>query len=556
VIGLGISYQMHDSAACLVRDGEVVAAVAEERLSRLKHDSRFPRLSIAACLEMGGVRADDLDYVAFAWPEAYESYLHDLKDLALHRTPASARSALDTTRHFISMHRRKGGLREFLSTFGGRRARVHRVGHHLSHAVSAYARSGFEDAAVVVMDGRGAREATTVWIGRDGRLDPVLSIPFPQSLGLFYAEMTYYLGFEKYSDEWKVMGLAPYGGPGIDISGIIDVDAEPYRVNAHALLGKSWDDVTRIERVLGRRRVPESELDDRHRAIAFAVQEACERAMLHVVELAVRRTGCRRVCLAGGVALNSKANGAILRSGLVDDLFIQPAAADDGASIGAALFPYYQGNGAPDPTAMRHTFLGPSYEDEIETTLSTYRLRFQRVASPARTAASLIDQGRVVGWVQGRMEFGPRALGGRSILADPRDAGMKDRVNAAVKFREAWRPFAPSILAEHAGGWMQDARESPFMILTFGVRPEHRDDLAAVTHVDGTLRPQTVDRDVDPLYWELIDEFRKLSGVPAVMNTSFNLRGEPIVCSPTDAIRTFYSSGLDVLILGTYLLEK
>ena len=555
MIGLGISYQMHDSSACLVRDGEVVAAIAEERLSRAKHDSRFPVNAIRCCLEIAGASADRLDYVAFGWSKPSRAYLHDLKSLLTGRYPASGRALLNSTRHFVSMTRREGGWREFGSAFGATRARVYRVDHHLSHALSAYACAGFGDSTVVVMDGRGAWEATSIWMARDGRLEPVEIIPFPQSLGLFYAEMTYYLGFEKYSDEWKVMGLAPYGEPGVDLSGLVDLAAEPYHVNARALLGHDSEDVTAIERLLGPRRAPESELDDRHRAIAFAVQDACERAMMNVVRYAIRRTGCRTLCLAGGVALNSKANGAILRSGLVDDLFIQPAAADDGASLGAAMYPYLLERTLPT-TPMRDAYFGPSYDDDVEAALRTYKLRHTPVDAPAKVAAELIAQGRVVGWMQGRMEFGPRALGARSILADPRDEGMKERVNAAVKFREGWRPFAPSFLAEDATDWMEEARDSPFMILTFDARPDRRHDLGAVTHVDGSLRPQTVERDVSPLYWELIDEFRQRTGVPAVMNTSFNLRGEPIVCTPTDAIRTFYSSGLDALVLGSFLVEK
>jgi carbamoyltransferase len=511
--------------------------------------------AIRSCLDIAGVTADDLDDVAFAWPAPSRSYLHDLEGFVTGHFPLSARYALNSTRHFISMHRREGGLREFVSAFGAVRARVHRVGHHLAHALSAYACSGFDDATVVVMDGRGATEATSIWAARDGRLQPVEVIDFPRSLGLFYAEMTNYLGFEKYSDEWKVMGLAPYGEPGIDLAALIEPDDAPYRVNARALLGHDSEDVRGIERLLGPRRRPESAIDDRHRAIAYAVQDACERAMASVVRRAVALTGIRNVCLAGGVALNSKANGAILRSGLADDLFIQPAAADDGAAIGAAYYPAIQHDELPR-TRMRHAYLGPSYDDEVGAALGTYRLRSTTLQSPATTAADLVADGCVVGWFQGRMEFGPRALGSRSIIADPRDAAMKDRVNEAVKFREAWRPFAPSFVAEGIDGWIEAPHESPFMILTFQAASEHRDDLAGVTHVDGSLRPQTVERDVNPNYWALIDRFRSKTGVPAVMNTSFNLRGEPIVCTPTDAIRTFYSSGLDALVIGDRLLEK
>ena len=416
LIGLGISYQMHDSSACLVRDGKVVAAIAEERLSRAKHDSRFPANAIRSCLEIAGVSAVHLEYVAFGWSKPSRAYLHDLKSLVTRRYPASGRALLNSTRQFVSMTRREGGWREFYSAFGATPARVYRVDHHLSHALSAYACAGFGDSTVVVMDGRGAWEATSIWMARDGRLEPVEIIPFPQSLGLFYAEMTYYLGFEKYSDEWKVMGLAPYGEPGIDLSGLVDLAVEPYHVNARALLGHDSEDVTAVERLLGPRRAPEGELDDRHRAIAFAVQDACEQAMMNVVRYAIRRTGCRTLCLAGGVALNSKANGAILRSGLVDDLFIQPAAADDGASLGAAMYPYLLERSLPS-TPMRDAYFGPSYDADVEAALRTYKLRHTPVDAPAKVAAELIAQGRVVGWMQGRMEFGP--AGARRAI-DPR----------------------------------------------------------------------------------------------------------------------------------------
>jgi carbamoyltransferase len=413
--------------------------------------------------------------------------------------------------------------------------------------------SGFQNAAVIVIDGRGAWEATSMWHGDKGRLEPVHIVPFPNSLGLFYAELTHYLGFSKYSDEWKVMGLAPYGAPGIDVSGFIDPEDSPYRVNARRLLGR---DSSGIEEVLGPRRLPDADICDRHRDVAYAVQHACERAMLSIVALAAELTGCRTVCMAGGVALNSKANGRILKAGLVDELFIQPAAGDDGAAIGAAFFPYLSPGGRLPIARMRHVYLGGSFDADAENVLRTYKLRYARLADPSKAAAELLASGRIVGWVQGQAEFGPRALGARSILADPRDPKIRDRVNDAVKFRESWRPFAPSILAEYAGRYLEDACDSPFMIITFQVRPDRREDLAAVTHIDASARPQTVEREVNPLYWALIEEFRRITGVPAIMNTSFNLRGEPIVHTPTDAIRTFFSSGMDALVIGEFLVEK
>ncbi len=557
MISLAISYSMHDSSACLVRDAELLFAVAEERLSRAKHDPRFPHRAIKACLDFAGLRPDQLDEICFGWSPPHASYVHDLKCYLLGKQPITYLNVLNSTRHFLSMWHQGGGASRFRHHFGPTRARVRFVHHHLAHAISAYAYSGFDDATVVVMDGRGAWEATSVWYGHAGRLDHVETIPWPNSLGLFYAEFTHYLGFQKYSDEWKVMGLAPYGGPGVNLREFIVPDDDPYWVNARRLAEGASTDVSGIEPRLGPRRAPESEIDARHKDIAFAVQDACERAMLTVVRLAIEKTRCRNLCLAGGVALNSKANGKIMASGLVDAIFIQPASADDGVALGAALAPYLD-HGKRLPVApMRHAYLGPESTDaEIEAVLSTYKLRWTRLADPAKTAAQLLAAGKILGWFQGRMEFGPRALGSRSILADPRDPEMNAKVNSAVKFREWWRPFAPSLLAEAAGDYLEQATDSPFMLLTNPVKPEKRSVIPAVTHVDGSARPQTVEQKVNPLYWRLIREFGDLTGVPVVLNTSFNLRGEPIVSSPTDAVRTFFSSGMDALVMGAFLVEK
>jgi carbamoyltransferase len=279
--------------------------------------------------------------------------------------------------------------------------------------------------------------------------------------------------------------------------------------------------------------------------------------MMSVVRLAVEKTHCRNLCLAGGVALNSKGNGKIAASGLVDKIFVQPAASDDGVALGAALAPYLENGGCLPNRAMRHAYLGPAFDDAaIETALRTYKLSYTRLDDPAATAAELLSQGKILGWFQGRMEFGPRALGSRSILADPRDPEMTTRVNNAVKFREWWRPFAPSLKKEAADAYLENVTDSPFMILTAQVRREKRRVIPAVTHVDGSTRPQTVEKEINPLYWHLLDEFEQRTGVPVIMNTSFNLRGEAIVHTPTDAVRTFFSSGMDALVIGNFLVEK
>jgi len=558
MLTLGINYsQMHDSSACIVRDGELLFAVAEERISRQKHDSRFPQLAVQACLESARVRAEQLDEVCFGWQTAGPVYRHDLKLYALGKWPITYLNVLNSTRHFASMWHQESGARRFAQHFGATRVRMRFVDHHFAHAISAYAFSGFEDSAVVVMDGRGAWEATSIWHGSKGRLQHVLTIPFPDSVGFFYSEFTAYLGFQRNSDEWKVMGLAPYGEPGAKLDTFIDPQAEPYRVYARRLFGNGNGSFSSLTPLLGPARAPESEIDARHKNIAYAVQDACELAMMSVVRMAVEKTGSRNLCLAGGVALNSKGNGKIAASRLVDKIFVQPAASDDGVALGAALAPYLENGGSLPNKAMRHAYLGPAFDDSaIESALHTYKLSYTRVNDPAATAADLLSQRKIVGWFQGRMEFGPRALGSRSILADARDPEMNAKVNNAVKFREWWRPFAPSLKKEAASEYLESATDSPFMILTAQVRPEKRGVIPSVTHVDGSARPQTVEKEINPLYWRLLDEFEKRTGVPVIMNTSFNLRGEAIVHTPTDAVRTFFSSGMDALVIGSFLVEK
>jgi len=337
----------------------------------------------------------------------------------------------------------------------------------------------------------------------------------------------------------------------------IDPHASPYKVHTNRLVGNSGGPFAGWPAALGSPREPESDISDLHKDIAYAVQDACEAAMLSVVRLALEKTRSRTLCLAGGVALNSKANGKIAASGIVDNIFVQPAAADDGVALGAALAPFLDGGQRLPFKPMRHAYLGPSFEDaSIEAALKTYKIRYSALSDPAATAAEMISQGNILGWYQGRMEFGPRALGSRSIIADPRDPEMNTKVNNAVKFREWWRPFAPSFKKEAAPDYLESAFDSPFMILTAQVRPEKRSVIPSVTHVDGSARPQTVEKEINPLYYRLIDEFGKRTGVPVIMNTSFNLRGEAIVHTPTDALRTFFSSGMDALVLGSFLVEK
>ena len=553
MLTLGINYGSHDSAAAVARDGEIMFATAEERLSRKKHDSGFPLHAIRACLAHAGAELADFDEVAFGWQQFAAARSADLRDYLTGVHPMGLRSALRAQSVGRIEEYQRDGERLFRRHFGSPRNGFKRIDHHYAHALSAYPVSGFDEATVVVIDGRGAWEATSIWYGKGGQLKLIEMVRWPNSIGLFYAQFTAWLGFERFQDEWKVMGLAPYGGPGVDLGSFIGVSNGKYSVNSRLLLNRP--DLSGIEKGLGPARKPDEPLSDRHRDVAWAVQDACERAELAVISRAISLTGSRNLCLAGGVALNSKANGLILSQKLVDRIFIQPAATDDGVAIGAAL-------AAPVAAGFRcgemtKAYLGSqSKPEEIEAALRTYKLSYQRLDNPAEQAAELLANGQLIGWYQGREEFGPRALGNRSILADPRDARNRDRVNNAVKFREDWRPFAPSVLEEAGTSLFENYHTTPFMTLTFQVKPEKKAAIAAAVHVDGSARVQSVTRDQNERYYDLIKSFAAKTDVPAVLNTSFNLKGEPIVNSPFDAIRTFYTSGLDALILDRYLITK
>jgi carbamoyltransferase len=555
---LGINSYLHDASAALYQDGKLVFAAEEERFSRIKKDARFPRLAISAALDYGNVKPEQLDAIAFGWNRAPATQLHTLRSMLTGRVEPTPRMAADV---FLAAGRelyQGNGVKHLRRLFGVRRSTpVYFVDHHLAHAWSAYAPSGFGEALVVVSDGRGATQATTIYHARGDSIKAVKTLLWPNSLGAFYEAFTQLLGFERHNDEWKVMGLAAYGRPDCDLSRFLKVTDDGYRLDARLVCGRWWNDISELERILGPRRNPEVLITSEDKNLAASVQKATEDALFAVVREGVRLTGCRNLCLAGGVALNSKANGRLLASGLVDDLFVQPAATDDGTAIGAALVAH-QRLGVPMPRErLTNVYLGPEYSDvEIENVIRTYKLHSYKLPDLERQVAGLLALGAIVGWFQGRMEFGPRALGNRSILADATHFRMKDRVNQSVKFRENWRPFAPSCLAERAHEYFHRAREAPFMTMTFDVLPHQRDRIPAVTHADNTARVQTVRREVNPRYWQLIEEYGKKTGVPVIMNTSFNLRGEPIVCSPKDAIRTFYSSGLDFLVLGDWLVAK
>ncbi len=554
MITVGISYSIHDSAACIAENGKLIYGVAEERITRLKHDGRFPIHSIKACLDHAGVTLTQVDSLVVGWPHPVRSFIEQIPMHLAGVYGWKIRPFITALDGVIPRIRNRGGLSQLRHLDSS--ATLSFMSHHYAHAISAYAYSGFEDAAVVVVDGRGSTEATTIWHGQNGKLKLKLTLGWPDSLGLVYASFTHHLGFEAYSDEWKVMGLAPYGSPGVDISKYIDVSGELYRVAGKKLLQHGMDSLA-LTGEFGPRRVPESEIRQQDKDLAFAVQATCEAAMVNLVKYAKKVTCSKNLCLAGGVALNSKANGTIKSLGIFEGMFVQPAAADEGACLGAVLEPYLR-RGLPIPhVEMRHCYWGDSYDDDaIEALLKTYKLSYRKSNNIGRDAAQLLANGMVMGWFQGRMEFGPRALGARSIIADVRDPQMKDRVNDAVKFRENWRPFAPAVLKDRAGEFFENCDDSPFMILTFPVKESKKNVIPATTHVDGSARVQTVEKELSPDYWELINAFGEITGVPVIMNTSFNLRDEPIVRTPRDAIRTFFTSGLDALALNSFLITK
>lgn len=594
---LGLSAYYHDSAACLLRDGEIVAAAQEERFTRTKGDAAFPAHAAAYCLREAGVGVDDLACAAFydkpllKFERILETYLAVApRGFASFRKagPLWAKEKLFTDR---DLRRGFGALAGRGAAYAGD---VLYAEHHESHAASAFYPSPFEEAAVLTVDGVGEWATAAIGVGRGAELDLLREQRWPDSLGLLYSAFTYYTGFKVNSGEYKVMGLAPYGEPRY-VDHILD-HLVALRDDGSFTLDQRYfgylDGLTMTSPAFhdlfgGPPRAPESRLTQRDMDLARSVQQVCEAVVLRMARTAHRETGLSDLCMAGGVALNCVANARVLREGPFRRLWVQPAAGDAGGALGAAQLAWHRALGAPRAVArgpdgrprdaMRGALLGPTFDDAaIERCLqqagAVYE-RLDRVDVPRRVAA-LLAAGRVVGWVDGRMEFGPRALGARSILGDPRDPTMQARMNVAIKFREGFRPFAPSVLAERAGAWFDLDVDSPYMLLTAAVRPEHRlpdaagdrwgidrlnvprSEIPAVTHVDYSARVQTVDRETNPGYHALLVAFEALTGCPVLVNTSFNVRGEPIVCTPDDAYRCFLRTGLDALAIGPFLLDK
>jgi carbamoyltransferase len=547
----------HDAAAALVRGGEVVMAVEEERLSRVKHHFGVPLRAMGACTAAAGTTTAALEHVAFymnarLWLASYG--WHFVRHLPRSASYLGRRPAL--WRSFLGVERR-------LRQATGFRGRFHLVDHHVAHVDSAFYPSGFEEAAALSVDGAG-ESATTVLARVDERRQRWLRVRrYPVSLGKLWEAVTDWLGWQPTRDEGKVMGLAPYGTPRL-VSAFSRVLAPRDDGSFHQDLAYTWYQYgaarlvsDRFVRVFGPPRPPDGELLDHHRDVAFALQRQTEEVVLARARWLRRETGLSRLVMAGGVALNCVANGRLVREGVFDEVFVQPAAGDNGASLGAALHVSHRRLGAARGPAMRHAFVGPGFTDEETVAAARERgLEVERPADVVDVTADLLARGDVVGWMQGRMEYGPRALGNRSILADPTRADAKERVNAEVKFRESFRPFAPSVPLEVAGDWFEGVRPSPYMLLAFPVRADCRARLPAVTHVDGSARVQTVTAEENPRFHALLCAFGRRSGVPVLLNTSFNVRGEPIVCTPGEALDALLRTGLAAVVVGELLFRR
>jgi carbamoyltransferase len=583
---LGISAFYHDSAACLLRDDEIVAAASEERFTRKKGDAAFPARAVAYCLQQAGITADGLQYVGF-----YDKPLlkfDRILETYLGVAPRGFKSFLMSgplwikDKLYIDKH-----VREALG-YGGP---VLYAEHHESHAASAFFPSPFEEAAILTLDGVGEWATTGIGRGCGSDLEILKELHWPDSLGLLYSAFTYYTGFKVNSGEYKVMGLAPYGEPkyvDLILRELMDLRED----GSFALNQKYFDylsGLTMTSRAFddlfgGPPREPESKLTQKQMDLARSLQDVTEEVMLRMARTAHRETGLENLCLAGGVALNCVGNGRLLREGPFKRLWIQPASGDAGGALGVAMMIRHRhcGRGRMvtlGKDSMKGAYLGPEFPpEEIERFLEAQGATYTRPAPGELRArvAGLLAEEKIVGWFNGRMEFGPRALGARSILGDPRSPRMQAQMNLKIKFREGFRPFAPSVLRERVSDYFELDCDSPYMLL---VAPVHRDrqipmtdaqrtlwgidqlnvlrsDIPAVTHIDYSARVQTVSRETNPDYYELIEEFERLTGCPVLVNTSFNVRGEPIVCTPEDAYRCFMRTDIDCLVLGPYLLEK
>ena len=590
---LGISAFYHDSAAALVEDGRIVAAAQEERFTRKKHDARFPTLAIGYCLAAAGASLGQVDFVAF-YDKPFLKF-ERLLETYLAFAPRGVRSfsmavPLWLREKLFQKSLLKRELRAFAPDYDWQ-SRLLFAEHHLSHAASAFFASPFAEAAVLTMDGVGEWATTSFGLGAGHRLEIHRELHFPHSLGLLYSAFTYYTGFKVNSGEYKVMGLAPYGEPryaALILEHLIDLKADgTFRLDLEYFDYCTGLTMTnrRFDALFGApARRPDELLTQRHMDLAASIQAVTDEVVLRLTRAIAKETGAEQLCLAGGVALNCVANGKVLRDGHVRRLWVQPAAGDAGGALGAALCAYHLYRGQPRTPApgrdlMQGALLGPEYaQAEIEAALEAAGARFSVLGDDAlvEATAAALAEGQAVGWFQGRMEFGPRALGARSILGDPRSPSMQSVLNLKVKYRESFRPFAPSVLREDVADWFDLDDDSPYMLLVADVQPSRRlpvredakdlwgidklnvsrSSIPAVTHVDYSARIQTVQRETNPRYHALLTAFKRRTGCPVLVNTSFNVRGEPIVCTPDDAFRCFMGTEIDLLVVGNAVLRK
>jgi carbamoyltransferase len=574
---LGINAYHGNASAAIVCEGRLVAAVEEERFNRVKYAAGFPAQAIRYCLKEAGLELKDIDHVAV--PRNPYARLGTKLFYAM-RMPSFARERIKVLAKFTGIP--EALAKAFDMDPAKVAAKFHRVEHHQAHLASAFFVSPFERAALLSADGLGDFASTMWGSGTGSRMKIDGAIAFPHSLGLFYSAVTQYLGFLKFGDEYKVMGLGAYGAPDrLDaFRKIVHTHGDGFRLEldyfTHHRTGPemSWAEADKtptlgkmfseeMERLLGPKRNPEEPLEQRHKNLASALQARLEEIYLGMLKKLAERTGLKAVCLAGGVAFNCVANGKIFDKTGFEQVYVHPAAGDAGLAVGAAYYVWHQILGKPREFLMDHAYWGPGYtREEIRHAIDANGMvqngcRIEELAEGnlMPSVAAMVADGKILGWFQGRAEWGPRALGNRSIVADPRRPEMKEILNQRIKHREIFRPFAPSILAESTGEWFEKSHPSPFMTLAYSVRPEKRDRIPAPTHVDGTGRLQTVTRDANPRYWSLIKAFEQLTGVPVVLNTSFN-DNEPIVCRPEEALDCFQRTQMDVLVLGDFLITR
>ncbi len=582
---LGISAFYHDSAASLVRDGEILAAAQEERFTRKKHDPGFPTQAVDYCLKTAGIKACDLNYVVY-----YDKPFQTFERLLLSYLTVAPKGLLSWLKSMPQWLRQKLHIPRIIKAETGYEGQVLYTEHHEAHAASAFFPSPFDEAAILTIDGVGEWTTSSIGVGKDNQIRLISELHFPDSVGLLYSALTYFTGFRVNSGEYKLMGLAPYGRPvykSLILSELIDLKPDgSIRLNLSYFdfLGGLRMTNRRFSRLFnGPERKPETPITQREMDIAASIQQVTEEIVLKMARHVHKQTGMKHLCMAGGVALNCVANGRLLEEGPFERIWIQPAAGDAGGSLGAALSVWNRlgGKNRKAPKGYDHqkgSYLGPEYSDrEIKADLDQKGYPFHELSrdSRAKIIASQIAAGKIVGYLSGRMEFGPRALGARSILGDPRSPETQTLMNLKIKYRESFRPFAPSVLEEKAGDYFETSVPSPYMLMVTRVKAERRlpgnsdpsvsmlerlktprSDIPAITHLDYSARIQTVGKTVKPDYYDIISEFEKLTGCALVVNTSFNVRGEPIVCNPEDAYRCFMRTQMDVLVLENSILYK